>query len=98
MAYSDGDYYLYQRTLLSSVGNIAKRIIPLTSPVDEELVPQMRLEQSTYTLTRESARTMAAVVTAHNLAEYVSVFYTLRVEDNEYSWLHELVKNTFGQE
>jgi hypothetical protein len=97
MAYSDRDYYTYLKSLMYNTAKIAERIVPLSAPVYDNLTPQIRLEPSTYSLTRESARALRGVVTAHNLSDYMNVFYTLKLEDNEESWLHELVKNTFGQ-
>lgn len=84
--------------LISAYSAINKSTIGVVDSINsikivekEKSVPQMRLRENTFVMTENIKRSLGAI-TAHNIEQYKNKFTTIKLEEEAYSWLLELLK------
>lgn len=80
-----------------SLSKIADELVVLDSVEFDDTKYQVRLEDSTYSITDSYNRIDGTVIVAHNLDQYINKFYSIELEEDNSIWLDILINSKYEQ-
>lgn len=83
------NFYRYN-LLNKSLLDVVTAIQTLKETENSSYTHQIRLDINPYVLSEKTKRNMA-VVTSHNLQQYINKVYTIKLQENVTSWLDQLL-------